>query len=188
MKIILASASDRRKELLSRLVDDFTIMVSGFEEEKVKFEGDISSYVEEIALGKALDISGKVDKDSIIIAADTIVTLENEILGKPKDEEDAFKMLKRLSGKTHKVYSGLVIINNSTNKIIKTSKATEVKFSKLTDNEIQEYIKTGETLDKAGAYGIQGKGGAFVEEIKGCYYNVVGLPLNELNNILKEII
>ena len=188
MKIILASASERRKELLSRLVDEFTIMVSNFEEEKVKFEGDISRYVEEIALGKAIDIAKCVDNDVIIIAADTIVTLGNEILGKPKDENDAFQMLKRLSGQTHKVYSGLVVINNLTNETIRTSQATEVKFSKLTNNEIEEYIKTGEPLDKAGAYGIQGKGGVFVEEIKGCYYNVVGLPLNKLNNILKQII
>ena len=188
LKIILASASDRRKELLSRLVDDFSIMVSDFDEDKVKFQGDISSYVEEIALGKALDIKNKVHNDAVIIAADTIVTLENEILGKPKDEEDAFNMLKRLSGRTHKVYSGLVVINTETDRMIKTSKATEVKFSKLTDSEIKEYIKTGEPLDKAGSYGIQGKGGVFVEEIRGCYYNVVGLPLNELNNILKELI
>ena len=96
-------------------------------------------------------------------------------------------MLKSLSGKTHRVYSGLAVVNTSNNKVEKESLYTEVKFSNLTDEEIKSYIKTGEPLDKAGAYGIQGYGGVFVEKINGCYYNVVGLPLNLLNKMLKKV-
>ena len=188
LKIVLASASERRQELLNRLVENFTIIVSEFDESLVEFQGDLSEYVENIALGKAKDVVDRVKQDAIIIAADTIVTLENDILGKPKDKDDAFRMLKMLSGRVHKVYSGLVLINTSNGRVIKTSLATEVKFSSLTDEEIIKYINSGEPLDKAGAYGIQGKGGIFVEEIRGCYYNVVGLPLNKLKYMLNEII
>lgn len=187
MKIVLASASERRQELLSRLVDDFDIIVSDFDEDSIKFEDNIQEYVESIAEGKGLQVAKKVTQDSIIISADTIVTLGNEILGKPKDEKDAFNMLKKLSGNVHKVYSALVLINTKTGKILRASLPTEVIFSDLSDEEISEYIKTKEPLDKAGAYGIQGKGGVFVKEIKGCYYNVVGLPLNKLKAMMKEI-
>ena len=187
MNFILASGSERRKELLSRIIDNYDIIVSKFNEAEVKLESDVSNYVKDIALGKAQDVSSRVSSDNIIIAADTIVTFNYEILGKPKDETDAFRMLKLLSGKWHKVYTSIVIINNSTNKTIKDVQLTEVKFSELTDDDILKYIKTGEPLDKAGAYGIQGLGGIFVEQIKGCYYNVVGMSLNKLSLMLKEI-
>lgn len=188
MKVILASASERRQELLARLVEKFTIKVSKFDEKIVKYKGNISEYVQDIAYGKALEVLRGTDEDAIIIAADTVVSINNKILGKPKDEQEAFSMLKELSGKTHIVCTGMVLINTTNNKVLKTSETTEVKFSSLSDSEIEEYIKTGEPLDKAGAYGIQGKGGIFVEEIHGCYYNVVGLPLNKLRYLLKEII
>jgi septum formation protein len=187
MKIVLASASERRQELLSRLVKDFDIIVSDFDESKVLFEGNIDRYVKDIALGKALNVKEELGNDVIIISADTIVTLENRILGKPKDQEDAFNMIKLLQNKKHFVYSGIVVINTATNVIKQESLATEVTFSEISDHEILEYIKTGEPLDKAGAYGIQGMGGIFVKEIKGCYYNVVGLPLNKLKSMLKEV-
>ncbi|MGG7176797.1 Maf-like protein [Clostridium paraputrificum] len=188
MKVILASASERRQELLGRVVKDFEITVSDFDEDMVKYQGNVSEYVKEIALGKAQDVAKKITEDVIIIAADTIVTLNDTILGKPKDDSEAFRMLKSLSGNSHKVYSGVVLINTATGKTLKSSLATEVKFSKLTDEEITDYIKSGEPLDKAGAYGIQGQGGVFVEEIRGCYYNVVGLPLNRLKYMINEII
>lgn len=187
MKIVLASASERRQELLGRVVEEFETIISSFDEDMVKFEESISSYVEEIALGKAKDVIKKVQKPSIIIGADTIVTIDNRVLGKPKNKLDAYNMLKSLSNRTHQVYTGVVLINTDTRKILKESIVTEVVFSKLTDNDINSYIKSGEPMDKAGAYGIQGKGGIFVEEIRGCYYNVVGLPLNKLNKMLKEI-
>jgi septum formation protein len=187
MKIILASASERRHELLSRLIEDFDIIVSDFDESKVPFEGSVDKYVKDVALGKALDIKNKLKEEAIIISADTIVTLDENILGKPKDEEDAFNIIKSLQGRKHLVYSGVVVINTTKNLIKQESLATEVTFSEMNDDEILEYIKTGEPLDKAGAYGIQGIGGIFVAEIKGCYYNVVGLPLNKLKLMLEEV-
>lgn len=187
MKIVLASASERRKELLARITKDYDIIVSDFDEDKVPFKGDVSLYVKELSLGKAQDVEQKINESSIIIAADTVVSLEGEVLGKPKTELHAYNMLKTLSGNTHQVYSGITIINTSNKKIMSEVVCTDVKFSKLTDEEINNYISTKEPMDKAGAYGIQGFGGVFVEEIKGCYYNVVGLPLNKLNKMLKEI-
>ena len=187
LKYILASGSESRQELLHRVVEDFNVSVSDFDETEVVFNGDIDKYVKELALGKALNVKEKTKEDAIIISGDTIVVLENNILGKPKGEKDAFNMLKSLSGKTHRVYSGLAVVNTSNNKVEKESLYTEVKFSNLTDEEIKSYIKTGEPLDKAGAYGIQGYGGVFVEKINGCYYNVVGLPLNLLNKMLKKV-
>lgn len=187
MKIILASASERRKELLCRLVDDFDIVVSDFDESTVPFEGDIDKYVKAVALGKAVDIKNRIDEDAIIISADTIVTQDNKILGKPKDKQEAFEMLKSLQGKSHFVYSGVVVINTKTDITKEESLGTKVTFSEISDKEILEYIETGEPLDKAGSYGIQGKGGIFVERIEGCYYNVVGLPLNKLKSMLDEV-
>lgn len=187
MKIVLASTSERRQELLGRLIQNFNIIVSDFDESKVRFEGSIDEYVKNVALGKALDVKSKLKDDAIIISADTIVTVENKILGKPKDEEDAFKILKSLQGRKHLVYSGVVAINTARNVIKQESVVTEVTFSEISDDEILEYIKTGEPLDKAGSYGIQGIGGIFVKEIKGCYYNVVGLPLNKLKFMLEEL-
>lgn len=188
MKIILASASERRQELLKRLISDFDVITSDFDENKVDFRGSIDEYVKEIALGKAMDVRKRVSENSIIISADTVVALDNKILGKPKDEKEAFKMLKSLQGRTHFVYSGVVVINNKDNIVIQKSQATKVKFSNMSDEEIFQYINTKEPMDKAGAYGIQGIGGVFVEGIEGCYYNVVGLPLNLLRSILKEIL
>lgn len=187
MKVVLASASERRQELLKRLVEDFEVVVSKFDESKVSFEGSLDQYVKDVALGKAVDVRERINEDAIIISADTIVTLDNKILGKPKDEKEAFQMLKSLQGKSHFVYSGIVVINTAKNIIKAESLATEVTFSKISDDEIIKYINTGEPMDKAGSYGIQGIGGIFVEEIKGCYYNVVGLPLNKLKCMLEEV-
>ena len=188
MKIVLASASERRQELLVRIVEDFTVLVSEFDENSVKEKGSISQYVEEIAFGKAKDVASRLKEGYIVIAADTIVAINGEILGKPINKEDAFKTLNKLSGNTHKVYTGLVLINTSTSKILKSTESTEVIFSKLSKDDISKYIDSGEPMDKAGAYGIQGMGGVFVEGILGCYYNVVGLPLNRLHKMIKQII
>lgn len=188
MKYILASASARRQELLKRIIKDFDITISCFDEDKVKFKGDVGKYVEEIALGKAKAILNDVGNDSIIISADTVVSFEGKILGKPKDEEDAFRMLTMLSGNTHEVYSGVCIINTKTNEILNENFKTIVSFSEISDEDKLNYIKSGSPLDKAGAYGIQDEGGVFVERINGCFYNVVGLPLNKVDQMLKSII
>lgn len=187
MNVILASASERRQELLKKITTDFSIKISDFREESVTFEGNIIEYVENIALGKAKCINSQINDDSIIIAADTIVAYENKILGKPKNKEDAYEMLSLLSGNKHYVYTGLVLINTKSKEILKWTEKTEVEFSKLTKEEIIKYIDTKEPMDKAGAYGIQGLGGVFVKGIKGCYYNVVGLPLNRLKYMLENI-
>ena len=185
MNVVLASASLRRQELLKRIIEDYRIITSDFDEDNILFKGDCSTYVMELAKGKAENVLKKVKEDSIIIGCDTVVFLDEKILGKPNGEEEAYKMLKALSGNTHKVYSGMAIINSKTKEIITDFEVTEVLFSKLSDDEIYKYIKSGEPMDKAGAYGIQGFGGVFVESIKGCFYNVVGLPLNKLNKLLK---
>ena len=113
--------------------------------------------------------------------------MEDKVLGKPADKEEAFNMLKLLSGKIHQVYSGLAVYNTLTKELITDYVCTEVKFSTIPDEVITSYIETGEPMDKAGAYGIQGYGGIFVEKIHGCYYNVVGLPLNKLYNMLGKM-
>lgn len=188
MKIVLASASSRRRELLKRLTENFEVIASNFDERSVQFDGNCSSYVMKLAQGKAKNVCSKLkNSNSIIIGCDTVVFFKGKILGKPCNVEDAFNMLKSLSGNEHKVYSGIAIIDKSSNKIIKDSVCTRVVFSKIDDRHINEYLKTGEYRDKAGAYGIQGLGGIFVKEIHGCYYNVVGLPLNKLYNMLSEV-
>lgn len=187
MNYVLASGSERRQELLHRIVDEFNIIVSDFDEDKILFKGNVDEYVVDLAKGKALSVKESLKEEAIIISGDTVVVLDDKILGKPNNEEDAYNMLKQLSGRTHRVYSGLVVINMYNNKIEQESLYTEVKFSNLTEEEIESYIKTGEPLDKAGAYGIQGYGGAFIEGINGCYYNVVGLPLNLLNKMLRKV-
>ena len=188
MHYILASASPRRKELLTKIVEDFDIVVSDFDEDSVEFKGNVEEYVKTLAKGKAQDVASKCDKNSIIIAADTIVVIDGKILGKPKNEDDAYNMLKLLSNNVHRVYSGIAVMNTANNIMKNEAIFTEVKFSELTHEEIVNYINSKEPLDKAGAYGIQGFGALFVERINGCYYNVVGLPLNLLNKIVKEII
>ncbi|WP_049041020.1 Maf-like protein [Clostridium sporogenes] len=187
--IILASASQRRQELLKRILENFQIIVSDFDESSIPFKDKISSYVMNLAEGKARSVSKKImDQDNnLVIGCDTLVAFNNKILGKPKDKKDAFEMLQALSGNEHEVYSGLAILDVKSNKIIKDFVCTKVKFSKLTSLQIEKYVNTGDPMDKAGAYGIQGKAGVFVENINGCYYNVVGLPLNKLNSMLMEM-
>lgn len=153
-------------------------------------EKDVSSdpaqHVLELSRRKAKSISDKVG-EGLVLGADTIVVLDGEILGKPKDEKEAQLILKKLSGKTHKVYTGLTLINRSNNKILSDYDCTEVKFNQLEEKEIIDYIETGEPMDKAGAYGIQGKGNILVDHIKGNLDNVIGLPMNKFREILKNL-
>ena len=188
LKFILASASERRKDLLSRIVSNFEVKISNFDEEKVEVSTNIENYVKTLAEGKAKDVALNCDNDSIIKGADTIVVIGNNILGKPKDKNHAFEMLKLLSNNVHRVYSGVAVINNQKNIMKSECLYTEVYFSEISDDEIWRYIESGECLDKAGAYGIQGYGGVFAEKINGCYYNVVGLPLNLLNKMIKNVL
>jgi len=185
--IILASASPRRVELLKKITSNFEIMVSDFEESDLLFSGNCGDYVMTLAKGKALAILSSVKKSATIIGCDTIVYLKGKVFGKPKDNFEAFRMLSDLSDNTHEVYTGIAIINTETKEIITEYVCTQVKFSKLSINEINNYIETGEPQGMAGAYAIQGAASKFVEELKGCYYSVVGLPVNKLYFMLRDM-
>lgn len=187
MDIILASASMRRAELLKKITSNFKIKVSDFKESDIPFTGNCGDYVMHLARGKAMDICSSVKKPAAIIGCDTIVYFKGKVLGKPKDSKEAFQMLSDLSDNMHEVYTGIAVINTETQKISTDYVCTQVKFSKLSAEEINKYIETGEPFDKAGAYGIQGAASLFVEHLKGCYYSVVGLPVNKLYSMLREM-
>ncbi len=184
VKLILASASPRRIELLKMLGCKFKIIPSKVEE-KISPQPSPIQNVKRLSRLKALDVASGIS-EGIVIAADTIVVFNGRILGKPKNKEDARKMLENLSGKEHRVITGLVVVDAKTKRTIQGVVITKVRFRKLNQNLIDKYIASGEPLDKAGAYGIQGKGSLLVESIKGDYFNVVGLPLNILNQLLEE--
>ena len=186
MKVILASKSPRRVEILEKIVKEFEVVQSNFDENTIDFKGDIAKYVKDLSRNKAIEVSKRLNEPSIVIAADTVVFQSGKVLEKPKNEEDAFSMLSSLSGNTHKVYSGICLINTYDDTVVTDCDCTEVRFSELNPRQIRNYINSGEPMDKAGAYGIQGLGGAFVEGIKGCYYNVMGLPLNKLYKALEN--
>jgi len=183
--LTLASSSPRRAELLRRENIEFKVIPP----EDVS-ERDVSSdpveHVLELSRRKAKCVSEKV-KDGFILGADTIVVLDGEILGKPADEKDARRILKKLSGKTHEVYTGLTLMNKSNGKILSDYDCTEVKFKDLDDKKIFDYIQTGEPMDKAGAYGIQDQGNFLVDHIKGNLDNVIGLPMDKFRETLKKM-
>ena len=186
MEIILASASPRRKELLELINLKFEIKASNIEEimnENLSLE----EKVEDLSYQKANDTASKLSGDYLVIGADTIVEINGEILGKPKDKTDAKRMLKLLSGKEHHVITAITLIpTNDKDNFIKIHEKTKVKFIELDDYKIDKYIDSGEPMDKAGAYAIQGLGVMFVKGIEGCYTNVVGLPIPLLTNILEN--
>lgn len=176
--LILASKSPRRKELLSLITNDFVIR-SADVDESLPENISPAKAVEYLSKIKAIPFKNDVDT---VIGADTVVAADGKILGKPADRKDAYNMLKMLSGKYHSVFTGVTVIKP--NSIQTLSVETKVKFFELTDSEIYNYTETGECDDKAGAYGIQGKGALLVEKIEGDYFNVVGLPVSTLNKML----
>ena len=182
MSYILASQSPRRRELLSVITDDFTVIPSNIQE-IVPDEIEILDSPEYLAKIKALDIAKDYPND-IVIGADTSVFLGEFVLGKPTNRNHAYQMLKALSGNTHTVITGCAIVKGS--KCESFSVKSEVEFFKLTEEEINAYLDTDEPYDKAGSYGIQAKGALLVKEIRGDYFNIVGLPIGELNKRLKE--
>ncbi len=185
--IILASASPRRQTLLKQIGLNFTVHPSGVDEDSIRSNSP-ADHVLSLSKKKAMEVA-KNYNDAIVISADTIVVLNGEIINKPKDPNEAIQMLKKLSGKTHQVYTGFTIIDTKTGKSISDFEVTEVKFRDLSDEEIEEYVATGSPLDKAGAYGIQDDYGAvFVEKINGCFYNVVGFPLTKFYLRMKEFL
>lgn len=183
-KIVLASSSPRRKELFESLNIPFTVDSSSVDE-KINTKVNPKTFAKKLALAKVRDVA-KRHKNAILIGADTIVAIGHLILGKPKDKDDAKKMLRLLNGRKHLVITGLAIIDQLSKKTISKSIVSKVWFKKLTDEQIDEYIETGEPLDKAGGYGIQGRGDAFIVKIEGEWANIVGLPLTLLTKELKK--
>ncbi len=184
-QIILASQSPRRKELLGRFCQDMIIRCDSSEEVKISGEKP-EEMVMRLALTKARNVAEISEEDAIVIGADTIVVLDDKILGKPKNEEDAFRMLRSLSGKCHTVFTGVAVLDTVIKKEKTIAEATKVCFKTLCDEEIDAYIASKEPMDKAGAYGIQELGSLFIEGIEGDYFNVVGLPVCKLGKLLNE--
>lgn len=184
-RLILASASPRRRELLEQIGATFQVMPAKGEEVITKEQPEQA--VMELSRQKAEEIAEKIadgiaDEDVLVLGADTVVVYEGKILGKPKDESDARAMLSMLNGRTHSVFTGVTVIvmKNGTSQIHSFYEETEVSMYPMTDAQISYYIQTGEPMDKAGAYGIQGKGAVFIEKIHGDYNNVVGLPVAKI--------
>ncbi len=198
-RVILGSGSPRRRELLEQIGIRFEVMVS--EKEEVYTAQEPEEIVRELALMKAKNVASEISdlemKDSaaeaegiIVIGADTVVVLDGQILGKPSDEKDAFDMLTSLQGREHQVFTGVAVLDFDTEgNVSETAFAvkTDVCVNEMDEEEIRSYIRTGEPMDKAGAYGIQGRFAAYIDRIDGDYYNVVGLPVSALYQVLKKI-
>lgn len=182
MKMILASQSPRRRELLERMgLSGFQCVSPDIDERA--FDGlPPEALVRRLSAEKAAAVAGRVDPDSLILAADTVVALDGAVLGKPDDALEAFTMLTTLSGVRHQVYTGVTVRRGDEQ--VTEHEVTDVTFRELGEQEIERYIKTGEPMDKAGAYGIQGYGALLIEGIHGDYYNVMGLPVCRLGRIL----
>jgi septum formation protein len=184
-KIILASTSPRRKELLKQIGLDFEIMPSKYEED-MTLKMSSTKLARTLAYGKAFEVAKKL-KSGIVVGSDTFIVYWGKRIGKPKNKKDAQRILEMISGKWLKIYSGIAIIDIKNKKEVIDHELTKVKIKKLSAKEISDYIKTGEPLDKAGAFAIQGRGAIFIEKIKGCHSNVIGLPLYKLYTSLQKL-
>jgi septum formation protein len=185
-KIILASNSPRRKKILTDLGLEFGVIPSNYEE---KLETDVFSYdlIEDLATQKACDVVRRVGKDEIVLGADTVVVLHNKILGKPKDKEDAYKMLSELSGQTHMVVTSLCGINTKTNRAALLSTTSYVRFKELSNELINYYIDNFKPLDKAGSYGIQELPDGILDKYEGSFENIVGLAPEAVTAVLEKL-
>jgi len=183
-KIILASASPRRQELLRQIGLNFEVIAPTVDE---NIQESLSPHeaVCELAFRKSAEVAEQLS-EGLVIGADTVVVYNRRILGKPVSYTDAVETLRNLSGSDHLVITGFCVIDGATGSIVKASETTRVFFRHLIDEEIESYVKSGEPIDKAGSYGIQGLGAILVERIEGCYFNVVGLPLTKLAKTLRE--
>lgn len=182
MRIILASGSPRRKEILSKLNLEFEVLPANVEEEAVSSNPIITARSLSRLKAKAVWLK---NKDALVIGADTVVYFRGKVLGKPKNEQEAFSMLRSLSGNWHMVVSSVSFFSYA--KKLTIHDVAKVKFRKLTEKEIWDYIKSGEPMDKAGAYGIQEFGATIVEKIRGNFYTVMGLPIVKVYQVLKEV-
>ncbi|MBU3740956.1 MAG: septum formation inhibitor Maf [Candidatus Kapabacteria bacterium] len=185
--LVLASQSPRRQSLLRHIGFDFEVVVPNIDEDVVPTSMPPDAYVMELALAKARRGAELVERPSIVIGSDTTVVLDDAVLNKPVDAADAIRMLHLLSGRTHTVYTGLALVDSATHRCVSTFRRTQVSFRRLDDDEIKAYVDSGSPLDKAGAYGIQDDFGAvFVRHVDGCYYTIVGLPLELLYTTLRD--
>lgn len=182
--IILASASPRRREILEAIGLPHRVVISKVEE-RVPVMTEPAEVAQNLARQKALAVAQDLD-NGVVIGADTIVVLKGQVLGKPANRQEAVEMLQALSGTIHHVITGIAVLDVETRKMVLTHELTEVAFKDIELADIEAYVDTGEPEDKAGAYGIQGLGGLFVKGIKGCYFNVVGLPMPLLAEVLKQ--
>jgi len=183
MSVILASASPRRRELLALIVEGYEVIPSEFDESLVPAQLGPSEHVAYSSLMKARDVASR-HPNSLVIGADTVVSVDDAILGKPTNTGDAARMLRLLSGRAHQVYTGVATIGMGIE--LTGVECTDVIFRELDDETISRYIATGEPMDKAGAYAIQGRGAVLIRSISGCYSNVVGLPIYMLSTMLEE--
>lgn len=187
-KIILASGSPRRRELMQQIGLRFEVITSDAEEKYISREP--KEIVKELALMKAENVAAEIETlDVIVIGADTVVVRDGRIMGKPRDEAEAFAMLSRLQGREHQVYTGVAILNfdpEGRRILVNHAVETKVHVHSMDTEEIREYISTGDPMDKAGAYGIQGQFAAYIDRIEGDYYNVVGLPVSWVYQELKR--
>ena len=181
-RIILASKSPRRRELMEMLKLPFEIIVSDIDEQ-IDYDNDLVREIEKLSFRKA-DAVYQENKDALVIGSDTIVKIGNDVLGKPKSVEQAKEMLRELSDNTHEVVTGVTIICND--QVETFSSVANVTFYPLSEEEIDEYVKTNEPMDKAGSYAIQGDGAKFIRSIEGDFYTIVGLPVGELYHRLKK--
>ncbi|MXW05514.1 MAG: septum formation protein Maf [Gemmatimonadetes bacterium] len=186
-QIVLASSSPRRSSLLRQIGITFEIVPPDVDESRYSFEGDPSGTAERLALAKAKSAAGRVDaRDRLVLGADTVVLFEDEIIGKPKDAEDACAMLQKLAGRSHRVLTGFALLDPRTNRAVTAHEWTAVSMRELTNTEIRAYVDTGEPLDKAGSYGAHALGAGLITRVEGCFYNVIGLPLARLLMTLKN--
>lgn len=190
MRIILASNSPRRRELLHQIFDSFDVIKSNFNEEVVD-EKNPEELVKILSSKKAEEVFDKIESNEselLVIGGDTLVYFDGQVLGKPKDEKDSYNTLKKLQGNKNEVYSAFTVILKKDGKIIKETVLSKsiVTMKAMTDEEIEEYIKTGEPMDKAGSYAVQGIGNKFIDNIEGSYNSVVGLDIEKLKEVLEK--
>jgi septum formation protein len=186
MKLILASSSPRRQELLRNAGFEFDVIPSRVEE-VFEADRDPAEVVERLALHKAEDVARRVEHaDAVVLGADTVVVADGEPLGKPKTDQEAVAMLEKLSGREHQVITGVALVDPHSPRRALAHQVTRVFFRSLHRREIDDYVANGEPVDKAGAYAIQGRAGRFVTRLEGCYFNVMGLPIALVDRLLGD--
>jgi len=185
-RLVLASKSPRRAEILRAVGWEFEAVAANIDETRMESEDGVS-YVKRLAQTKAETVAKKIPHNGFVLGADTVVVVDGEILGQPSNDEDARRMLRLLSGKWHEVLTGLALVRaGNAPRVLVEHETTRVRFCEMSPDEIDWYVSTGEPSDKAGAYAIQGRGGLFIEEIEGDYFNIVGLPVRLLYELMSD--